>query len=219
MIVHFYPLYCTAVFVPFAGVSHGSIFFSQFSIVGLGISPGSKSPFAVVRSVQHPLSTRMATQIRSSCHRGVKVLLAASRTGFEEGHTRHIGRLDPDSTSTFIAPSSLHLRSTVGFHRVSSWFWARSLDIIRLDKKVRRMPSRMGLSWSSSPHTLYKISLVTTYMAPAHLRQSMQSTPRLERRLMIGMNPLTYGISSSRSALGLCTCGGHSCNCQLSTVP
>lgn len=35
---------CDVRFVPEAGVSHGSLFFSQFSIDGLGISPGWKRP-------------------------------------------------------------------------------------------------------------------------------------------------------------------------------
>lgn len=56
-----FQLYCTARFVPFAGVSQDSRFFSQFSIVGFGSSPGSKRP-SQSRVQRYPPNTRTRTR-------------------------------------------------------------------------------------------------------------------------------------------------------------
>lgn len=51
-----------------------------------------------------------------------------------------------------------------------------------------------------------------TYMAPAHLRQSIQSSPSAHPcTLWIKPNAETYDIGSFHSAWGSCTCGGRSC--------
>lgn len=166
-----------------AGVSQGSMFFSQFSIVGLGISPGSNSPAVGTVSVKVSQSPSTKRIHRTNPHLNPGNQPTANKlTCLEKRQARLAGRPQPHPRAATVAPSARHLVAAVRLLRVRLWLRAGGLDVRRLHEEVGRVPLCAPTSsapgrcptWKQSSSWRGMVCGIA-YIAPAHLRQSMQS--------------------------------------------
>lgn len=164
-----------------AGVSQGSMFFSQFSIVGLGMSPGSNSPAIGVISVKVSQSSPTKhihktnpQPTNSPALRNVNPGLLADLNHTpapQPSHQPRVISLPLSAFCVYVLGSGL----AVSMSAVCTKRWAECLCVCA-EASAPGVISEMGsIRIRKECFFFWGGGCSNAHIAPAHLRQSMQS--------------------------------------------